>query len=76
MQRHNMTCHVCVQDNAFTGSIPVGRENLALHVFRGRNNRFSGTISGDFWELPMLITVDISNNRSVGDPSFRVWDFI
>jgi hypothetical protein len=60
-----------VQDNAFSGTIPVGSENLKLHVFRGRNNKLSGTIPGDFWELPMLITVDISNNRSVAGPQIQ-----
>ena len=77
MAAHLCECafwYVCVQDNGFTGTIPVGQENLALHVFRGRNNKFSGTIPGDFWELPMLITVDISNNRSVGGIKFRVLD--
>jgi hypothetical protein len=51
-----------LQDNAFAGSIPVGRSNMALHVFRARNNYFSGSIPDAFWELPQLIAVDLSNN--------------
>ena len=37
--------------------------NRLLHVFRARNNNFTGTVPPEVWELPQLITVDISNNR-------------
>jgi hypothetical protein len=56
------TYYVAAQDNAFTGNIPVGRSNMALHILRARNNYFSGTIPDPFWELPQLVTVDFSNN--------------
>lgn len=54
-----------MQDNAFAGSIPVGSSNTFLHVFRARNNYFTGTVPDELWELPQLLTVDISNNRCV-----------
>lgn len=56
-------CRVVLQDNGFSGTIPVGRRNMALHVIRGRNNYFSSSIPDDFWELPQLLSVDLSNNR-------------
>jgi len=54
-----------MQDNGFSGRLPVGRSNMLLHVLRARNNNFSGSIPDDFWELPQLLSVDLSNNRWV-----------
>jgi hypothetical protein len=52
-----------LQENGFTGPLPIGRTNRQLAVLRARLNDFSGTIPTDVWELPQLMTFDVTNNR-------------
>jgi len=52
-----------LQDNSFTGSLPVDGQNLKLVALRARGNGFSGTIPEDLWNVPLLMTVDLTNNR-------------
>lgn len=58
-----LACCLLLQDNGFSGGLPVNRSNMLLHVLRARNNNFSGSIPDDFWELPQLLSVDLSNNQ-------------
>jgi hypothetical protein len=53
----------CLQENGFTGPLPIGRTNRQLAVLRARLNDFSGTIPLEVWELPQLMTFDVTNNR-------------
>jgi Leucine-rich repeat (LRR) protein len=69
----HLSVHACAQlffldaqDNALTGALPVGRENLALSILRLRNNALHGTIPGSFWTLPNLYSVDLQNNQFNG----------
>jgi hypothetical protein len=55
--------HVCVQDNRFSGSLPVGINNSQLISLRATNNRFNGSIGDDIWKLPLLTTVDLGSNE-------------
>lgn len=41
----------------------MGASNQQLLGLRARNNRFAGTVPDAIWELPMLITIDLANNR-------------
>uniref|UniRef100_A0A383VRU3 Leucine-rich repeat-containing N-terminal plant-type domain-containing protein n=1 Tax=Tetradesmus obliquus TaxID=3088 RepID=A0A383VRU3_TETOB len=55
-----------IQENGFTGPLPIGRTNRQLAVLRARLNDFSGTIPIDVWELPQLMTFDVTNNSLSG----------
>jgi Leucine-rich repeat (LRR) protein len=52
-----------VTDNQLTGPVPVGMTNSKLISLRGSNNLFDGRIPDALWKLPMLTTVDMSNNE-------------
>jgi hypothetical protein len=52
-----------LQENGFTGPLPIGKTNRQLSVLRARLNDFSGTIPLEVWELPQLMTFDVTNNR-------------
>jgi hypothetical protein len=54
-----------LQENGFIGPLPIGRTNRPLSVLRARLNDFSGTIPLEVWELPQLMTFDVTNNRCV-----------
>jgi hypothetical protein len=52
-----------LQDNQFSGSLPVGIQNSKLVSLRATNNLFTGSIPDDIWKIPMLTTVDLGNNE-------------
>lgn len=54
---------MCVQDNQFSGSLPVGINNSQLISLRATNNRFNGSMGDDVWKLPLLTTVDLGSNE-------------
>eukprot|EP00775_Hariotina_reticulata_P001622 gene1622-1962_t len=62
-------------ENGFAGSLPVSGRNLKLVAFRARGNDFSGTISEELWELPLLMTIDLTNNSqlTILDLSDNAW---
>lgn len=51
-----------LQDNQLTGQLPVGIPNSKLISLRASNNLFNGRVPDALWKLPMLTTVDLSNN--------------
>jgi hypothetical protein len=63
MSAHCIVGRRAVQENGFTGPLPIGRSNRQLSVLRARLNDFSGTIPLEVWELPQLMTFDVTNNR-------------
>lgn len=52
-----------VQGNRFTGSLPVDGRNRALSVLRADHNSFNGTIPLGLWDLPSLMSLELTNNR-------------
>eukprot|EP00878_Enallax_costatus_P008958 GHUV01009368.1.p1 GENE.GHUV01009368.1~~GHUV01009368.1.p1 ORF type:complete len:379 (+),score=81.93 GHUV01009368.1:269-1405(+) len=60
-----------IQENGFTGPLPVNATNRALLVLRARMNEFEGPLSEDVWTLPRLIQLDLTNNRWSGIETCR-----
>lgn len=65
MRSVHMVSRACwgLQDNQLTGQLPVGIPNSKLISLRASNNLFTGRVPDALWKLPMLTTVDLSNNK-------------
>lgn len=61
----HFTAGVWLQENGFSGLLPVTKVNRRLTVLRARLNDFSGTLVTELWQLPQLMTIDVTNNRWV-----------
>ena len=51
------------QDNQFTGAIPSSSDWRSLHILRVNNNNFTYEISEELLQAPLLMMLDISDNR-------------
>jgi hypothetical protein len=58
----------CPQDNAFSGPFPLNRTNMRAAVIRLRNNYFGGSLPEDVNYMPVLLILDVTNNRCLWAP--------
>lgn len=57
------TADLSLQENGFSGPLPVNGSNRELLVLRAKQNEFQDQLSEEVWMLPRLIAMDFTNNR-------------